>query len=287
MNASKSSTQSISTAAQTNVDDEAYPLAPVKSLHQLFSLQGQVALVTGASSGFGRRFAHVLAAAGAKVACAARRKDKLDSVVAAISAMGGEAVAIEMDMSDNDSIRCGFTNAEAMIGPITILINNAGIFDPAHMTEMTDQQWDRVMRVNVTGPFVAAQEFAKRLIPHQLPGVIVNISSIFRQLAKPGRVNYCVSKAALAQMTRSMALDLAEYSIRVNTIAPGYFATPISAPFDQTEQGRKEVANLPSGRRGRVEELDGALLLLASTASSYISGATIEIDYAHSCRISS
>jgi len=262
-------------------------LAPIKSLQQLFSLDGMVALVTGASSGFGLRFAHVLAAAGAKVACAARRIEKLEQVVKSIQSMGGCAVAIPMDVSDVDSIRRGFEVAENELGPISILVNNAGIFNAAFLTDMTEYQWDQVMRVNVTGPFLAAQEFAKRLIPHKLSGSIINISSIFRHLAKSGRINYCVSKAAIAQMTKSMALDLAPHSIRVNTIAPGYFATPISAPFDLTEQGRREVANLPSGRRGKVEELDGALLLLASNASSYMSGSTIEVDYAHSCRISS
>lgn len=249
----------------------------------LFSVKDRIVLVTGASYGLGVRFAQVMALGGAKVACCARSMDKLQSVVKEIQRQGGNAIAVLMDMADRSSIRSAFDTIEKEFnGPVNVLINNAGMFDGASAERMTEEQWDTTFKVNTTGPFVAAQECARRLIAKKQPGSIINITSIAAHLTKPGRVNYSASKSALEAMTRSLALDWAKFGIRVNAISPGFLATPMSAPFEQTEEGRREIANLPIGRYARPDELDGPILLLASDASSYMSGSVITVDFAHS-----
>lgn len=251
-----------------------------------FSLAGRVALVTGASSGFGAHFARVLAGAGARVGCVARRSERVDALAASIREAGGEAFACVMDVSDLASIRDAFGAVELALGTVDILVNNAGATSAAPFAAMTEEQWSSVLEVNLSGPYHVSQEMARRLIAAGKPGTVVNIASILGHLAYPNFTSYGTTKGALMHLTRYMALDLLPHSIRVNAIAPGYFPTEMTNPFFATEAGKKEVAALPPARLGRLEELDGPLLLLASEASSYMNGAVVTVDYGHSIRLS-
>lgn len=258
----------------------------MKTIEQRFSLQGRVALVTGASSGFGAHFAAVLAQAGAKVAVAARRVGRIEQVVRGITEQGGTAFACEIDVADRASINRAFDLIQEKLGVVGIAINNAGLSAPAPFPEMSEAQWTSVLEVNLSGPYHVSQEMARRLIARKQPGTIVNIASILGKQAKENFINYGVTKGALINLTEYMALDLMPHGIRVNAIAPGYFPSEMTNPFFESEAGKREIANLPPKRLGRLEELDGALLLLASEASSYISGSTLTADCAHSVRLS-
>jgi NAD(P)-dependent dehydrogenase (short-subunit alcohol dehydrogenase family) len=258
----------------------------MKAIEQRFSLDGRVALVTGGGSGFGAHFAAVLAQAGARVAVAARRVDRIASVAQSIIDAGGQAMACEMDVSSRASIDHAFDRIEAEFGTVDVLVNNAGQSAPAPFPEMSDEQWTSVLDVNLSGPYRVSQEMARRLIVRQRPGSIINIASILGKMARGMFINYGVSKGALINLTEYMALDLLPYAIRVNAIAPGFFPSEMTNPFFETEEGMKEIAALPPKRLGRLEELDGALLLLASEASSYINASTLTVDYGHSARLS-
>jgi NAD(P)-dependent dehydrogenase (short-subunit alcohol dehydrogenase family) len=258
----------------------------MKTIEQRFSLQGRVALVTGASSGFGAHFAAVLAQTGAKVAVAARRTDRIEEVVRGITEQGGTAFACEIDVADRASINRAFDLIQEKLGVVDVAINNAGLSSPAPFPEMSESQWTSVLEVNLSGPYHVSQEMARRLIAREQPGTIVNVASILGKQAKENFINYGVTKGALIKLTEYMALDLLPHGIRVNAIAPGDFPSEMTNPFFESEAGKLEIANLPPKRLGRLEELDGALLLLASEASSYISGSTLTVDCAHSVRLS-
>lgn len=261
------------------------PRNSLNGIAQRFSLEGRVALVTGAGSGIGLHMAQVLAAAGAKVACVARRAERVEAAAAEIVATGGEAYGCRMDVADRASIRHGLDAVEERFGRVDILINNAGLSDPTVFQEMSDTQWTSLLDVNLSGPFYCAQAVAQRLIAAGKGGSIINIASILGHLAYPAFLNYGTTKGALIHMTRYMALDLLAHGIRVNAIAPGYFPSEMTNPFYESEAGKKEIANLPAKRLGRLEELDGPLLLLASEASSYMNGSVLTVDYGHSVRL--
>lgn len=252
-----------------------------------FSLEGRVALVTGSGSGIGERMAHVLAAAGARVACVARRVERVEAVAQAIRDADGQAMACRMDVADKASIGPALDAIEAHFGqPVEILVNNAGLSNPTVFQQMSDEQWTSLLDVNLSGPYYAAQAVVQRLIAAGKGGSIINIASILGHLAYPAFLNYGTTKGALIHMTRYMALDLLAHGIRVNAIAPGYFPSEMTNPFYESEAGIKEIANLPAKRLGRLEELDGPLLLLASDASSYMNGSVLTVDYGHSVRLS-
>lgn len=251
-----------------------------------FSLAGRVALVTGASSGFGEHFATVLARAGAKVACVARRRDRVEALAAALRDGGAQAIGCAMDVTDARSVQAGFDAVETALGTVDVLVNNAGLSAPAPFPEMSDAQWSSVLDVNLSAPFRVSREMCQRLIAKGQPGTIVHIASILGHLAKAMFLNYGTTKGALIHMTQAMALDLLPHRIRVNAIAPGYFPTEMTNPFFETDAGRKEIAALPPGRLGRLDELDGPLLLLTSEASSYMSGSVLTVDHGHSIRLS-
>lgn len=256
------------------------------NMQDRFSLEGRVSLVTGAGTGLGAHFARVLAGAGAKVACVARRLDRVEAVAANIRAQGGEAFACVLDVTDGTSIKQAFDSVERHFGLIDVLVNNAGLSDPAPFEEMSRTQWTSLLDANLSGPFFVAQEMAKRLIIAGKPGSVINIASILGHLAKDKFVNYGTTKAGLIHMTQYMALDLIPYSIRVNALAPGYFPSEMTNPFYESEVGKREIASLPPKRLGQHEELDGPLLLLASNASSYMSGSVVTVDAGHSIRLS-
>lgn len=246
-----------------------------------FSLAGETALVTGASSGLGEHFALVLARAGAKVVIAARRVDRLEALAARIRSAGGTAHPVALDVTEPASVKSCFDAAEAALGPIGVVINNAGITDPAFITRMTEAQWRSVMDVNLDGVFRVGQEAARRMVAGGKGGSIVNIASIVGLGAIKTLGAYAASKAAVLALTRTMALELARDKVRVNAIAPGYISTELNDSFWETEAGKRMIAHVPMRRLGNVGELDGALLLLASKAGSFMTGSTIVVDGGH------
>lgn len=247
----------------------------------ILNLSGRTALVTGASGGLGRHFAIVLAQAGAKVGLAARRVEALEKTAAEIRAAGGQAALAQLDVSDVGSIPRALGQIEEALGHIDILVNNSGTSSPKPLLEQTEADWDSVLDVNLKGAFFVAIETARRMRANGRGGSIINIESIlsFRQTGQVAP--YAASKAGLTQLTKSMALELARYGVRVNGIAPGYFATDINRGFFETEAGAAMVKRIPQRRLGNPEDLDGPLLLLASDASRYMTGSTIVVDGGH------
>lgn len=246
-----------------------------------FTLAGKVALVTGASSGLGEHFATVLAAAGAKVVVVARRTDRLAALRERIAAAGGAAHAVAMDVTDRADVERAFAEGEAAFGPLSICVNNAGITDPAWFVKMREEQWRRIMDVNLDGVFHVGQEAARRMVAAGKGGSIINVSSIVGLGAIKTLSAYSASKAAVIALTRNMALELARDRIRVNAIAPGYISTELNAPFWETEAGKRMIAHVPMQRLGKPEELDGPLLLLASDAGSFMTGSVLTVDGGH------
>lgn len=244
----------------------------------LFSLKGRAALVTGASSGLGRHFARVLAGAGASVAVAARRVDRLEELRGEIEAAGGKAAAVALDVTDPAAVKAAFAEAEAALGPITVLVNNAGIAAPAYFLEMTEEQWRDVLSVNLDGVFRVAQEAARRMKANRTGGSIINIASVLGLGVIKTLSHYSASKAGVIHMTKAAAYELARDNIRVNAIAPGYCETEMNDAFFQTDAGRRLIARVPLGRLGRLQELDGPLLLLASDAGSFMTGSVVGVD---------
>jgi NAD(P)-dependent dehydrogenase (short-subunit alcohol dehydrogenase family) len=236
-------------------------------------------VVTGASSGIGRHFASVLAAAGAEVFVCARRTDKLDSLVQEIKTAGGLAHAIAMDVTQRSSVCVALD----VIGRIDIVINNAGVSDTKRALDYTDADWDAIIDTNLKGAWVVAQETARRMAAANIAGSIINITSILGTRVAGGLTPYIAAKAGLKQLTQSLALELARYHIRVNSIAPGYVVTELNGEFLSSAAGEKLKARIPAQRFGTYHDLDGALLLLASPASAYMTGSEIVVDGGHLC----
>jgi NAD(P)-dependent dehydrogenase (short-subunit alcohol dehydrogenase family) len=249
--------------------------------HNRFSLDGKTALVTGASSGLGRHFARVLAGAGAKVALAARRLDRLRELENELRKSGGTAAAVTLDVTDSASIGAAFDAAEAALGPVTILVNNAGVPAGSYFLKMKEAEWRSVMDVNLDGVFRVGQEAARRMSKNGAGGSIINIASIAAFSVLKGIAPYSASKAAVVSLTKSMALELARDSIRVNALAPGYFSTELNDAFLASDAGQRLLSKVPVGRAGKLEELDGPLLLLASDAGVFMTGSVITVDGGH------
>ena len=248
---------------------------------QPFSVAGKVVLITGASSGFGKHFARVLARAGAKVGLAARRVDALQALAQEIRSTGGVAAVAQLDVADVASIATAVDTIERELGRIDVLVNNSGTSIVKPTLEYTEQDWDAVVDVNLKGAFFVASEVARRMRDAGRGGSIINIESIlsFRQTGHiPG---YVASKAGLTQLTKTMALELARYNIRVNGIAPGYFSTDINRDFLASEAGAAMIKRIPQRRPGNIEDLEGPLLLLACDASRYMTGTTLVVDGGH------
>ena len=246
-----------------------------------FDLAGKVALVTGASSGLGVHFARTLAAAGASVAIAARRADRLASLQAELQSAGAKAVAVELDVQSGDSITTAFAVAEQALGPIDIVVNNAGISIVKPALEMPVEDWDAVVNTNLRGAWLVAQAAGKRWLMAKRPGVIVNIASILG-LRTIGQVApYNASKAGLIHLTRALAMEWARHDIRVNAICPGYIETEMNSDFWKTPAGLRLIDRIPQRRIGKPEHLDGALLLLSSDAGSFMTGSVLTVDGGH------
>jgi NAD(P)-dependent dehydrogenase (short-subunit alcohol dehydrogenase family) len=251
--------------------------------HSLFDLSGLKAVVTGASSGLGRNFAKTLAAAGAEVAVAARRADRLGSLVAEIEADGGKAAALSMDVRERASICAALDEAVARFGRIDVIVNNAGVSETKRPLEFTDADWDFVVGTDLTGAWIVAQEAARRMVANKTHGSIINVTSIIASAVSPGLGLYGAAKAGLKHLTRSLALELARYEIRVNSIAPGYVSTELNEEALAGEYGQKMLAKIPTHRFGDPGDLDGALLLLASRAGKHMTGSEIVVDGGHLC----
>ena len=244
----------------------------------MFSLKGRAALVTGASSGLGTQFARALADNGASVALIARRADRLAALKAEIEGKGGKAVAIEADVTDRAAMARAFDAAEKAFGTVTVLVNNAGIAHGGRAVEMTEEDWRKVLSVNLDAVFFWAQEAARRMLAAKQQGAIVNIASVLGLAVAKGAVAYATAKAGVVQVTRALAVELAFKGERVNAIAPGWFVTEMNDDYLMSEKGDAIKREIPMGRFGKEGELNGALLLLVSDAGSYITGATLVVD---------
>ncbi len=243
-----------------------------------FSLAGQTALVTGASSGLGAHFAKVLAGAGAKVALTARRVDRLEALAAEIKAAGGTAAPVAMDVTDEASIVAAFDAAEKVLGPVSVLVNNAGVPSQSPFLKVGMEEWRATMAVNLDGVFAVGREAADRMAKRGKGGSIINIASILGFLNSKALAPYCSSKAAVVSLTKNMALELARYQIRVNAIAPGYFSTEINGGFLETDAGKAMLTRIPFRRFGNLPDLDGPLLLLAADAGRFMTGSIVTVD---------
>ena len=249
-------------------------------------LSGRVALVTGASGGLGAQFAKTLSRAGAAVILASRRMDKLKDLRAFIEAEGGAAHVVELDVTDHDSIKSAVAHAETEVGPIDILINNSGVSTTQRLQDVAEEDYDFIFNTNVKGAFFVAQEVGKRMLARsrgQAPGGfsgarIINIASMAGLRVLPQIGVYCMSKAAVIQMTKAMALEWGKYGINVNAICPGYIDTEINHHHWETEQGKKLVQMLPRKRIGKPDDLDALLVMLASPQSHFVNGAVIAAD---------
>ena len=249
-------------------------------------LSGRVALVTGASGGLGAQFARTLAAAGAGVVLASRRLEKLKDLRARIEGDGGDAHVVECDVTDVHSIRAAVAHAETEMGSIDILVNNSGVSTTQRIQDVSEQDYDFVFDTNVRGAFFVAQEVGKRMLARArgaapgsfTGGRIINIASMAGLRALPQIGVYCMSKAAVIQMTRAMALEWGRHGINVNAICPGYIDTEINHHHWQTEKGRKLIDMLPRKRVGEPADLDAVLMMLASDQSHFVNGAVIAAD---------
>ena len=245
---------------------------------KIFDLTGQVALVTGASSGLGARFARVLAANGAKVVCVARRRERLDVLASEIKSDGGEALAIAADVTDRSAMALAFDAGLETYGPVTILVNNAGIARQSRLLDQPEATWREVLDVNLDAVYANALMGAQHMVAARVPGSIINIASILGFNVAKSLSAYAVAKAGVVQLTKAMALELAGQNIRVNAIAPGYFVTEINQDFLTTEKGQAMARQVPMGRFGAQNDLDGCLLLLASPAGAFITGTSVVVD---------
>lgn len=247
-------------------------------MSQGVSLKGKVAVVTGASSGLGERFATILSGAGATVALTARRTDRLEALAGSIAAAGGKAITVRLDVNDQANIDAAFAEITSQLGGVDILVNNSGVSKQARLTETTPEDFDFVMNTNVKGAFFVAQAAAKDMIARKAQGRIINIASVAGLRVMSQLSVYCMSKAAVVQMTKAMALEWARYGINTNAICPGYIETEINRDHWSTPGGQKLIEMLPRRRVGEPQDLDGLLLLLASAEARFINGAIIAAD---------
>ena len=245
-------------------------------------LSGKLALVTGASGGLGAHFAQTLSDAGATVILAARRLNRLQALELSFVERGRKAFSVAMDVTSPQSVDDAFEAIAVEFGrPADIIVNNSGIGQASWFQETSEEEWQSVIDTNLSGVWRVAKAATNALITAGKPGTIVNISSITAYKPAMMNVPYSATKAAVDHMTRNMAVEAARHGIRVNAIAPGYYKTDINAEYLESEAGLKMAKRVPMRRFGQYEELDGALILLASDASSYMTGTTIIVDGGH------
>ncbi len=250
-------------------------------MNALFDVSGKTALVTGASSGIGSHFSRLLHQYGASVVLAARREDRLASMVDTIRSEGGRAAMVRIDVTDAASVQHGFAQAVSEFGQIDIVVNNAGVADSSPALDMSEDAWDYVMDTNLKGAWLVAQQAGRVLSGNGSGGSIVNMCSILGRRVMGNVAHYAAAKAALEHLTHVLAYEWARYDVRVNAIAPGYIVTDMNRAYLESPSGQKALGKIPQQRFGEVSDLDGALMLLASNASSYMTGSTIVVDGGH------
>jgi NAD(P)-dependent dehydrogenase (short-subunit alcohol dehydrogenase family) len=247
-----------------------------------FSLIGKTVLVTGASSGIGAHLARVASGAGARVVLGARRAERLQQLAEEIRQTGGEAMAVALDVTDRDSVEAAFDAAQAAFGVVDVVLNNAGIGNGQRVLEISEADWRAMLSTNLDGVWRVAQCAAQRLAKAQRPGSIVNIASMLGLRVGTGYSHYCAAKAGVVQLSKSLALELARYQIRVNAIAPGYFKTEMNDEYFDSEKGQAYIRDtVPMRRLGSLQELEGPFLLLASEAGAFMTGAVLAVDGGH------
>ncbi len=244
----------------------------------LFSLRGRTALVTGASSGIGRVLAQGLAAAGAQIVAVARRAERLADLVGEIEGQGGTAIAAQADVTDIGSVERAFDVAERAFGPVDVVVSNAGVTDARNFLKIDAAARDAVIDTNFRGVWNVGQTAGRRLVAAGRGGSIINVASVLGLGVQPGLASYCASKGAVIQLTRAMAIDLMQHNIRVNALAPGWFKTELNDAFFESPAGLERIARMPARRLGRIEELIGPVILLASDAGSFINGSVVVVD---------
>ena len=245
---------------------------------KIFDLTGKVALITGASSGLGRHFSKTLSKAGATVILSARRVGNLMELQ---NELKGNSHVYSLDVTSNESVENLFQEIKNECGSADILINNAGVNDTRKFKDLDEESWNFVLETNLNGAFRVAKSFTDLLLEQNKPGSVINIASILGLRVGLNLTSYAAAKAGLVQLTKSMALELARSGIRVNAIAPGYILTEINDDFFKTEEGQNYIKSIPMNRLGLESELDGLLLLLASDASSFMTGSIIPVDGGH------
>jgi NAD(P)-dependent dehydrogenase (short-subunit alcohol dehydrogenase family) len=242
-------------------------------------IRGKQVLVTGASSGFGQHFARLFAAQGAAVTLAARRMESLEAERDALRSTGATAHAVRLDVSDSGSVSQLFADASQ---PFDIVLNNAGVSGASRALELTEEGWDNTLDVNLKGPFLVAQGAARALRDAGRDGSIINVASIVALRVANELSAYAASKAGLVHLTKALAVEWARHGIRVNALCPGYVETEINRDFFASPAGEAMIKRIPQRRLGKLGDLDGAVLLLASEAGSYITGAALVVDGGHS-----
>ena len=247
-------------------------------MNDIFNLEGKTALITGASSGLGKHFAKTLSAAGASVILSARRIDNLEALK---NEIGNKAFCIPLDVASAESVKNLVREIRNITGSVDILVNNAGVSDPRRFKDLTEESWNYVLETNLNGAFRMAKAITDIFLEDKKGGSIINIASILGLRVGLNLTSYAAAKAGLVQLTKSMALELARSNIRVNAIAPGYILTEINNDFFDTEEGQSYIKSIPMRRLGLESELDGILLLLASDASSFMTGSIIPVDGGH------
>jgi len=243
-----------------------------------YQLDQKVALVTGASSGLGQHFATVLSSAGCRVALAARRVERLEELA---GKLGNDARAYQLDVTDDKAVGATLAQIRQDMGPVDVLVNNAGIGRTGSFLEATDQDTRDTFATNQQAVWQVAQHTARQMVDDSIAGSIINIASVLGLRVMSGTASYAVSKAAVVQMTRAMAIELARYNIRSNAMAPGYFSTEMNSDVLASEHGQRLLQRSPMRRAGEYHELDGLLLLLASPLSRFITGSIIPVDGGH------
>ena len=242
----------------------------------MFDLNGKVALVTGASQGIGRATALALSRAGARVALAARNAEKLAALETEIAAAGAEALAIPMDIADAEQVKAGFKRAIERFGRLDILVNNAAVTRDGLAVRMKPEDWDAVLRTNLTGAYICAQQ-ALGVMLRQRSGRIINVTSVVAETGNAGQANYVAAKAGLIGLTRALAVEVASRSITVNAVAPGFIVSPMTDPLPDAVK-QQLLARIPLGRMGTDAEIAAAIVFLASDEAAYITGAVLDVN---------